>query len=129
MFGQVARAWLYQYDQPATDDPRKRALHAADIACLFGTFATPAGTALVGPATRAEEQSSRARLTDEMQNHLFVFARGETPDEQGWPQYRTDAPQVMNFGTPTALLDDPFEQRWRWWREGLAAPELGWSSL
>jgi para-nitrobenzyl esterase len=119
------RAWMYQFDHPGSD-PRMRALHAADIVGFMGKYDTATGMALMGKPTGPGEADRRAALSDYMQRRLLAFAHGEDLTAYGWAAYDSAAPQILNFAAEPGLLDDPLADRWRWWRDNIIAPELGW---
>lgn len=120
--------WLYQFAHPATD-PRKGALHAADVLALFDTFDTPAGVGLLGEPPSDEERQTRSRIAKDFQRHISAFAHGGRLDDQDWPRYYPAGPRVYNLSATPAVLDDPFGERWNWWRDKLVAPQLGWPTI
>lgn len=120
--------WLYQFDHPATN-PRKGALHAADVLALFDTFDTPAGIGLLGQPSSDEERQTRSSLAKDFQRHISAFAHGRQLGAEDWPRYYPSRPQVYNLSATPAVLDDPFGERWNWWRHNLVAPQLGWPAI
>ena len=119
-----ARVFAYRFDWEA--DPRRRALHAADQAFLFGTHATRSGEALVGAAHDGRDQRSRDRIGDAMRAALAAFVATGDPStaQRAWPRW-DEARALMLFDEEITVARDPMRARREWWTANILPRPLG----
>ena len=120
------RCWMYRFDYPC-NDPRRGALHAADVTFFLGTWNSPGGRALLGaPATEGVTQE-REQLSRLMQDVLVAFARTgnpTTPNTPAWPAYNSRTQNFMRFDVQSRLGERPLGDRGDFWLNSIVAPAL-----
>jgi len=120
------RCWMYRFDYPC-NDPRRGALHAADVTFFLGTWNSAGGKALLGEPESQTVVQERQRLSLLMQNVLISFARtgnpntGETPT---WPAYSPDSPSYLSFNKQCRVDLNPLGGRGEFWRSAIVSPIL-----
>ena len=120
------RCWMYRFDYPGTD-PRRGALHAADITFFLGTWDSPGGRALIGECASPDIRAERARLSEAMQDAIIQFARVGSPETSslaGWSPFTRDRQDFMRFDTQCSCASSPLGERGRLWLNRIAAPVL-----
>jgi para-nitrobenzyl esterase len=120
------RCWMYRFDYPC-NDPRRGALHAADVTFFLGTWNSAGGKALLGEPESQTVVQERQRLSLLMQDVLISFARtgnpntGETPT---WPAYSPDSPSYLSFNKQCRVDLNPLGGRSEFWRSAIVSPIL-----
>ncbi|MBI1327269.1 MAG: carboxylesterase family protein [Alphaproteobacteria bacterium] len=119
---------LFQFDWQA--DSRRKALHAADQAFLFGKLETHAAQHLLGPAADTNEKTKRVRLSTAMMESILGYAKNGAPAQDSkktlpvWPVYNAETRPVMSFNYDSQIVDDPARLRREWWYNNIYQPAL-----
>ena len=106
-------SYLFGYSPPAMRQ-RMGACHGLDIPFVFGTLRDPALRPLTAFAPQAR------RLSEQMQRSWVAFARSGDPrhDElPEWPRFEAEKAPTMLFTRKTRVVESPFAERLRFWRE------------
>lgn len=120
-----ARVFAYRFDWSA--DARRRALHAADQAFLFGRHDTPAGRALLGAPRSPSDAAARVGLSATMAAALRHFAASGDPTtaDLAWPAWSRAERAMMMFDTSSGVEADPLGERRAWWTANVLPRHLG----
>lgn len=120
------RCWMYRFDYPC-NDPRRGALHAADVTFFLGTWNSAGGKALLGEPETEAEFKARQRLSFLMQDVLIAFARTGNPNTEetsGWAAYSATSPMFMSFNKESRVSQNPLGARGEFWLRSVVAPVL-----
>jgi para-nitrobenzyl esterase len=120
------RCWMYRFDYPC-DDPRRRALHAADVIFFLGTWNSPSGQALMGKPQSEEVRAQRESLSGVMQDVLIAFARTGDPatkETSTWKPFSPSQRGYIRFDTTCQVAMDPLGGRTEFWLKSIAEPVL-----
>lgn len=124
MLAEHGRVFAYRFDWKA--DPRRRALHAADQAFLFGRQDTAAGEMLLGAARDEQDALVRERIGVAMRHALTAFVADGDPGtpQQPWPAWN-DARSMLLFDDEVRIAQDPMHERRLWWTANILPASLG----
>ena len=118
--------WMYRFDYPGTD-PRRGALHAADIAFFLGTWDSAAGRALIGESLTPQMEEERKALSQKMQDSLTAFARTGSPQTAElpeWSPFTSEKQSYMQFNRACVGATEPLQRRGEFWLNQIAEPFL-----
>jgi len=110
-------SYLFGYSPPAMRQ-RMGACHGIDIPFIFGTLKDPALRPLTAFAPQAR------KLSEQMQRAWIEFSRCGDPRHDGipsWPAFDAEKDTTMLFTRNTRVVELPFAERLRFWREFEAA--------
>jgi len=120
------RCWMYRFDYPCSD-PRRGALHAADVTFFLGTWNSPGGKALLGESESEVVFQERESLSHLMQDVLITFAKTGNPSTDAtptWPPYSPDSPSYLSFDKQCRVDINPLGGRGEFWRSAIASPVI-----